>query len=48
MLCESKQRISLIGALYFMGVIVASTIIPVGYLSDKFGRKAIYCISITI
>lgn len=42
MLCESKQRIGFIGASFFIGVVVASTIIPVGYLSDVFGRRWIF------
>ena len=42
MLCEIKKRISFIGACYFLGVIIASSAIPVGYISDFVGRKWIY------
>ena len=46
MLCESKQRIGFLGASYFIGVIIASSIVPVGYLSDVFGRKWVFISSI--
>lgn len=39
MLCESKERIGFLGASFFIGVLVASTILPIGYLSDVIGRK---------
>lgn len=42
MLCESKQRIGFLGACFFIGVLVASTIIPVGLLSDIYGRRYIF------
>jgi MFS family permease len=42
MLCESKQRIGFLGACFFIGVLVSSTIIPVGYLSDILGRKWLF------
>lgn len=42
MLCESKQRIGFLGACFFIGVLVASTLIPVGLLSDLYGRKWIF------
>ena len=42
MLCESKNRIGFLGACFFIGVLVASTILPVGFLSDVFGRKWIF------
>jgi MFS family permease len=48
MLCESKGRIGMIGASFFIGILVASTIIPVGYLSDRCGRKWIFCISLIV
>lgn len=48
MLCEPKSRIGLLGACYFIGVLVASTIIPFGFLSDKFGRKWLFIITIFI
>jgi MFS family permease len=48
MLCESKQRIGLIGAMYFIGILAASTVIPVGFLSDLFGRKWIFVITLFI
>jgi len=38
-MCESKTRIGFLGACFFIGVIVASTIIPVGFLGDIVGRK---------
>jgi len=42
MLCESKQRIGFLGACFFIGVIFASTLVPVGYLSDILGRKWLF------
>jgi MFS family permease len=42
MLCESKQRVGFLGACFFIGVLVASTAIPIGILSDWFGRKWIF------
>jgi len=42
MLCESKNRIGFLGACFFIGVIVSSTIVPVGYLSDQWGRKWLF------
>jgi MFS family permease len=42
MLCEPKQRIGMLGACFFIGVLVASVIVPVGYLSDIFGRKWLF------
>ena len=48
MLCESKSRIGFLGACFFIGVLVASTILPVGVLSDVVGRKWIYVATLTI
>lgn len=48
MLCEPKTRIGLLGALYFVGILVASTVIPVGYISDQIGRKLVYCATIIV
>jgi len=48
MLCESKQRIGFLGASFFIGVLVASTVVPVGYLSDVFGRKWIFVITLLL
>lgn len=31
-----------LGALFFIGVLVASTIVPVGFLSDILGRKWLF------
>lgn len=42
MLCESKKRIGFLGACFFIGVLVASTVMPVGLLSDIIGRKWIF------
>lgn len=42
MLCEPKERIGFLGACFFIGILVASTIIPLGYLSDIVGRKKIF------
>lgn len=39
MLCESKSRIGFMGACFFAGVISASSLLPVGYLADLYGRK---------
>lgn len=46
MLCASKAQLGLFGASYFIGVIVATTLIPVGYLSDIYGRKWVFVASI--
>lgn len=46
LLCESRQRLGFVGACYFIGVIIASSAIPVGWLSDKYGRKWIFVLSI--
>jgi len=48
MLCESKKRIGFLGACFFIGVIVASTIIPLGFLSDYFGRKLVFIATIIL
>lgn len=48
MLCESKQRIGFLGACFFIGVLVASTVIPVGLLSDMYGRKWIFVATLGI
>jgi len=45
MLCESKSRIGFLGACFFIGVIMATTICPMGYLSDVFGRKWVFILS---
>lgn len=42
MLCESKSRLGFIGACFFIGVIFASSICPVGYISDVLGRKKVF------
>lgn len=42
MLCENKSRLGFLGACFFIGVISASSICPVGFLSDKFGRKWVF------
>jgi MFS family permease len=48
MTCETKQRIGFLGACFFIGVLTASTIIPVGFLSDVYGRKIIFLITLFI
>ena len=48
MLCEPKQRIGFLGACFFIGVLVASSILPVGYLSDIIGRKWLFVVSIIL
>ena len=48
MLCESKERIGLLGACFFIGVLIGSTIIPFGYLSDIIGRKWPFIASLII
>jgi len=48
LLCQSKQTLGFIGACYFIGVIIASSIIPVGLLSDTYGRKWIFIGSMLI
>lgn len=42
MLCETKSRIGFLGACFFIGVILASSVIPVGFLSDVYGRKKVF------
>lgn len=42
MLCESKSRIGFLGACFFIGAIIASSIVPIGYLSDVYGRKWVF------
>lgn len=48
MLCESKRRIGTISACYFVGVIVASSLIPIGWLSDRYGRKWVFIFSMLV
>ena len=48
MLCESKARIGFLGACFFIGVLVASTVVPVGLLSDIIGRKWIFVTTLII
>lgn len=48
MLCESKKRIGFLGACFFIGVIVSSTFVPLGYLSDLYGRKWVFAGTIII
>jgi MFS family permease len=48
LLCQDKQAIGFIGFFYFFGVIIAVTICPVGYLSDKLGRKWVFIGSMVI
>ena len=48
MLCEPKQRIGFLGASYFIGVLTASTIIPVGLLSDWYGRRSIFLATLAL
>jgi MFS family permease len=48
MLCESKARIGFLGACFFIGVIVSSTIVPVGFLSDIVGRKWPFVITLVV
>ena len=45
LLCETKPRIGFLGASYFVGVIVASSLVPVGYISDQIGRKWVFVAS---
>jgi MFS family permease len=42
LICESKFDIGLIGGSYFVGQIIATSLIPIGYLSDWVGRKWIF------
>ena len=48
MLCESKTRIGFLGACFFIGVLVASTIIPVGFLSDIVGRRWPFIVTLVV
>jgi len=45
MLCETKSRIGFMGACFFIGVITASSILPVGYFADVYGRKNVFAAS---
>lgn len=47
-LCETKVRKGLVGTCFFLGGITASTIIPVGYLSDHYGRRLIFQCSLLL
>lgn len=46
LLCESKERLGLLGSAYFVGILTAMIIIP--QLSDFYGRKNIFVITLTI
>jgi len=48
MLCEPKQRIGLLGACFFIGVLFASIVVPVGYLSDILGRKCLFSATLLV
>jgi MFS family permease len=48
MLCESTARIGFLGASFFIGVLTASTIVPVGLLSDFYGRRAFFLATLGI
>lgn len=43
MLCESKQRLGLMGSAYFVGILTAMIIVP--QLSDSYGRKNIFVVT---
>ena len=47
-LCESKARIGFLGACFFIGVIVSSTIVPVGFLSDIVGRRWPFILTLVV
>ena len=48
MLCENKNRIGFLGACFFIGILVASVVVPIGFLSDLFGRKQIFVITLIV
>lgn len=48
LVCESKKRLGFIGACYFIGVIIASSFVPIGWLSDLYGRKWIFILSMIV
>jgi MFS family permease len=48
MLCESTARIGFLGASFFIGVLTASTIVPVGLLSDFYGRRVFFLATLGI
>ena len=38
----------MIGACYFIGIIIATSIVPVGYLSDLVGRKQVFICNVLL
>ena len=46
LLCESKLKIGLIGSVYFAGVITTLLFVPP--LSDRYGRKVIFVVSLLV
>ena len=46
LLCESKDRLGLLGSAFFAGILISLVIIP--QLSDKFGRKYIFVTTLTL
>ena len=48
LLCESKERIGGLGACYFIGILIGTTILPLGYLSDQIGRKPMFLLTLVI
>ena len=46
MLCEPKWRIGLLGAFFFLGVII--TMIPVPLYADKYGRRDVFVVTMVV
>lgn len=46
LLCESKERLGLLGSAFFVGILTAMIIIP--QLSDYYGRKNIFIFTLVI
>jgi hypothetical protein len=46
LLCEPKYKVGLIGSMYFIGVILTLTFVPI--VADKCGRKWVFSITIIV
>ena len=46
LLCESKERLGLLGSSYFVGILIAMIFIP--QLSDSYGRRNIFIFTMAI
>lgn len=46
LLCESKERLGLMGSTYFMGIILSMIIVP--KMTDNYGRKWIFVLTMLL